>query len=240
MSGIHYNIFPLGDQAMVIEVGAEISEVVNDEVLRLLHYFGELAHPFIVDLVPAYASLGIYYDVPMIHQHDPNRSAFAQMAELVSELLSTSGLQAPPQEKRLIRIPVCYGGEYGPDLEELSSKLGLSWSDIIAKHTGRQYRVYMLGYLPGFSYMGKLDPAIVFPRRETPRIMVPSGSVGIAGEQTGIYPSDSPGGWQIIGRTPYALFDPAHEMPVLLHMGDYVEFYQISEDEFRDIKGGAA
>jgi inhibitor of KinA len=136
-----------------------------------------------------------------------------------------------------VELPVCYGGEFGPDLEEVAARCGLSAAEVMARHSTAEYRVYMLGFSPGFPYLGGLDPAIAAPRRETPRLRVPAGSVGIAGMQTGIYPQESPGGWQIIGRTPGRLFRPDRAEPCLLGPGDRLRFVPVGPEAFRAAAG---
>lgn len=140
-------------------------------------------------------------------------------------------MEAPPS--RTVVIPVCYGGEFGPDLEEVARFHGMTEDEVIAIHAQGRYRVYMIGFAPGFAYLGGLSPEIATPRRATPRTHVPAGSVGIAGNQTGVYPLATPGGWQIIGRTPLALFRPHHEEPSLLRAGDIVQFCPITEEQYR-------
>jgi inhibitor of KinA len=141
-------------------------------------------------------------------------------------------------EAREIQVPVCYSGRFAPDMQLLCKQKGLSTEEVVHLHCSRIYRVYMLGFLPGFTYMGKVDERIAIERKERPRSEVPAGSVGIAGVQTGIYPMDSPGGWQIIGRTPLQLFTKQSEHPVLFAPGDRVKFYSISENEFKDHQSG--
>jgi KipI family sensor histidine kinase inhibitor len=133
-------------------------------------------------------------------------------------------------------IPVCYGGEYGPDLERIAAHAGLSTSEVIRIHSGRDYLIYMMGFLPGFCYLGGLDERIHTPRLSSPRLRIPAGSVGIGGSQTGIYPMDSPGGWQLMGMTPVKTYDPARETPILVEAGDYIRFVPVSEAEYFDIK----
>jgi inhibitor of KinA len=139
-----------------------------------------------------------------------------------------------------MKIPVCYAKRFAPDLEELAAGKNLTVANVIHLHTASTYRVYMIGFLPGFPYMGKVDSCIATPRRSSPRTGIPAGSVGIAGQQTGIYPLSSPGGWNIIGRTPLQLFDKNRDHPVLLQPGDNITFYSITEDEFENYQSGTA
>ena len=136
----------------------------------------------------------------------------------------------------MFEIPVCYGGEYGPDIQNIADHAGLSVEEVIQIHTSRDYLIYMLGFLPGFTYLGGLDERIHTPRLANPRIRIPAGSVGIGGSQTGIYPMDSPGGWQLMGMTPVKTYDPDREVPILVEAGDYIRFVAIDEDEFHRIK----
>ena len=229
-------ISPLGDGALLVSFGNEMDADVNANVLQLFHQL-KGRWPFVLDLVPAYSSLAVYYDGFALHTKE--KSAFETLKELLRPLLQ----QLPKKEGtggRNMRIPVCYATPFAPDLEELAAQKNLSPADVIQLHTSRSYRVYMIGFLPGFPYMGKVDSRLATGRRSSPRTAVTAGSVGIAGEQTGIYPFDSPGGWNIIGRTPLPLFDPNRKEPVLLQPGDNVTFYPISEDAFKNYQSRTA
>ena len=220
-----YIIFPLGDQALTIDFGNEISIDLNRKVLQLFRQLKELNYPFIYDLVPAYSSLSIYYDIWYLHQHYPDKTAFDTMAELVEQLPLKESESA--DNKEIIRVPVCYAPSFGWDLQELATAKGLSAEEVISIHGSCTYRVFMIGFLPGFAYMGEVDERIAMPRRSAPRKAIQPGAVGIAGRQTGIYPMEAPGGWQIIGLTPLT-----KNSPVLFAPGDQVQFYPISEHEF--------
>jgi inhibitor of KinA len=199
----------------------------------LLAVLGEAGLPGVIDLVPAYATLAVNYDPGAWAGASPPYPALAgALARLWADRVAAA-VPAP----RLVELPVCYGGEFGPDLAETASHCGLSEADLIARHAGAEYRVYMLGFAPGFPYLGGLDPAIAAPRRATPRLKVPAGSVGIAGMQTGIYPLETPGGWQIIGRTPRRLFLPAQEEPCLLRPGDRLRFVPIGPEAYLAFDG---
>ncbi len=184
------------------------------------------------DIVPAYSSLTIHYDVIAIKKHYGSTSAFAFMKKRLEALLAEER-QMPVQPSRRITIPVCYAPKYALDREEITTLTNLSFNEIITIHTSSIYRVFMVGFLPGFAYMGEVDPRIAVPRKHEPRVSIEAGSVGIAGRQTGIYPLASPGGWQIIGHTPVKLFDKEKEELVLFKAGDEVTFYSIDEDEFK-------
>lgn len=225
-----YTIFPLGDAALTVDFGNCIDEGLNANVLRL---FGKLQNlsPHIIDLVPAYASLTVYYDVLSLRSQ--GRSAFETMKAMIEPLLHGEESGVALQNRR-IAVPVCYAKGFALDLEEVAAQKNLSIEDVIRLHTATVYRVYTIGFLPGFAYLGKVDSRIAAPRKPQPRTAVPAGSVGIAGSQTGIYPLPSPGGWNIIGRTPLKLFDAAREESVLLRPGNEVCFYSITKDAFDD------
>lgn len=229
-----YKLISLGDSAITIDFGNIIDEAVNDVVLALYHSLQQSPIPSTIEAVPAYSSLTIYYDVAAAQKKtSPGKLAYEWMTGEISKRLQTPLSAGPPVDVQpsLITIPVCYDPALAPDLEQLAFRKGLSIEEVVSIHTGREYRVYMLGFLPGFSYMGEVDERIANPRKPAP-VNVEPGSVGIAGRQTGIYPFASPGGWQIIGRTPVSLFDSNKENPALLKPGDRVRFTAISKDEF--------
>lgn len=226
-----YTIFPLGDSALTIDFGNVINDEINKKVLQLYYQIKEAHIPYISDVIPAYSSLTVCYEVYSIYAND--HSSFETMAELI-ENIAAGETKSKENISRVIEVPVCYATKYAYDLNEIASQKNLSPEDVIAIHTSKAYRVYMLGFLPGFAYMGEVNDEIAVPRKNQPRINVEAGSVGIAGKQTGIYPLLSPGGWQIIGRTPLTLFDKDAVNPVLFQPGDEVKFYSISEHEFAD------
>ena len=227
-----YSIFPLGDSALTIDFGNIISEDINKKVLRLFHHLRSISDETIIDLVPAYSSLTVYYDVAFFH--DPGQTAFESMADILEQLLRKSS-DLKEQKSNYFEIPVCYGKKFGMDMEHLSRTNDLSCTEIVKLHTSKTYKVFMLGFLPGFTYMGEVDHRIAIARKETPVKLFP-GAVGIAGKQTGIYPFECPGGWQIIGRTPVKVFNKEEKKPVLFQPGDEVKFYSITEHEFEDYK----
>jgi inhibitor of KinA len=229
-----YTIFPLGDAALLIDFGNTIDEAVNRKVLELFHHLQRTPHPAIIDLVPAYSSLTIYYDVLSLHGGDS--TPFDQLAQW----LETLAPEPVEIRGRRFDIPVCYAPAFGPDLPAIAEQAGIEVQEVIARHTAPVYRVYMIGFLPGFAYMGEVDASIAALRRDSPRPSVAAGSVGIAGRQTGIYPLQAPGGWQLIGRTPLVLFHPHEEPPVLLAPGDEIKFHSITEDEFTHYQGRPA
>lgn len=220
----------VGDQAVLVKLGDSISEAVSRRVMALDGAFRKagLKEHGILETVPAYHSLLIRYD-PLVTDY----SSLMGLAHALAE----QDLQASKSHGRRVEIPVCYGGAYGGDLAYVAQHAGLSQQEVVEIHCGKDYRVYMLGFLPGFPYLGGLDERIFTPRLPKPRVRIPAGSVGIGGEQTGIYPLESPGGWRLIGRTPLRLFDPLKggELPYMA--GDCIRFIPIGEEEFYDIAG---
>jgi inhibitor of KinA len=228
-----YSIYPIGDQSITFSLGNSIDQQHHAKIMAMKRWFA--GHPFagLRDVVVAYSSLTIIYDVFLVRSIDLSGSA----SDFVKDkLLEAYRQPVVPDRKgqKLWRIPVCYDTSFSPDLGFLSSHHGISERAVIDLHTSSVYHIYMIGFLPGFPYMAEVDKKIATPRRETPRSRVEEGSVGIAGIQTGIYPITSPGGWQIIGRTPWKLFDKNVDAPVQLEPGDSVQFYSISKEEFYD------
>lgn len=228
-------IYPLADRGLCIDWGNMIDPALNDSVLALHARLWGARLPGVLELVPAYSSLGIIFDAAQLLKIYPGQSPFEMMCKQVEPFLNQPANDTAPAGRSL-QIPVCYEPEFAPDLTELAEKNSLSAEELIQFHTAPEYRVYLIGFLPGFPYMGKVDARIATPRREQPRQLVPAGSVGIAGEQTGIYPLDSPGGWNIIGRTPLRLFDAKLADPVLLRPGDRLRFFPVSKKEFQQIQ----
>lgn len=217
---------PCGDQAVTVEWGSTIDEHINRQVHAFARKVEELSHPAITEVVPTYRSATVHYR--------PEVFSYEELNQLLAPLAQGSAEEA--EELPVVEIPVCYGGEYGPDLLEVAQHCSLTPEEVIARHTAPTYRIYMLGFTPGFPYLGGMDPSIAAPRRKEPRIQIPAGSVGIAGEQTGVYPIVSPGGWQLIGRTPLRLFDPQREQPILLSAGAGIRFVPIDEETFRKME----
>jgi inhibitor of KinA len=201
---------------LLVECGDAIDPVINERVIMLARRLRERAARGIRDIVPGYCTVGIHFDPLQVDLNALERA----IDEASRDLPSIDALTDRP----ITEIEVAYGGNAGPDLEAVSAACGISTTDVIARHTGRIYRVYMLGFVPGFAYMGRVDPSIVMPRHRVPRERVPAGSVGIAGEQTGVYPIESPGGWQLIGRTRAKMFDPDRTPASLVGPGDLVRF----------------
>jgi len=213
----------MGDRGLLLEFGDEISPDVNEKARRMTLAIQAEAIEGIVEMVPTYRSLLVLYN-PLILSIDDLKKRLERIEK---------GLpQTSFPEPKLTRIPVLYGGSYGPDLEDIAKYHKISSEEVIQLHCSKPYFIYMIGFMPGFPYMGELPEGLITPRLKTPRLSVPAGSVAIAQRQTGIYPMESPGGWQIIGRTPVKLFNPEREPPALLQMGDLVQFYPIGEKEF--------
>jgi KipI family sensor histidine kinase inhibitor len=215
-------IRPASDRSLLVSFGDEISLEAHRQVLRLVRAFESLPAG-ILNLHPAYASLLIDFD--------PRRRTHDDVDALVRERMAASGLQAI-SDTRTIEIPVCYGGAFGPDLEDVARHTGLTAARVVELHASAQYLVYFLGFSPGFPYLGGLPPELATPRLAAPRKVVPAGSVAIGGSQTGVYPVESPGGWRIIGRTTLRLFDPAATPPALLNIGDTVRFVPAPESRW--------
>lgn len=225
-----YHISSLGDNGLLIHLDNCVDEVINNKVLSLFRQIKAAGFSFL-DVVPAYSSIAIHYDVLKLRTKEG--TAFENVKSLVEPLLSQE-VSSPYASIRNLSIPVCYAERFAPDIDEMAMQKNIQAEEIIRLHTTKTYRVYMIGFLPGFAYMGKVDERIATPRKAQPRTSVPPGSVGIAGEQTGIYPLNSPGGWNIIGRTPVKVFDATKDEAVFFQPGDEVSFYSITEDEFEN------
>jgi len=225
-----YQISSLSDRAVMVSFGNILDEAINDIVLSLHKTLQLSPFPGYVESVPAYASMAVFYDIKKINTQG-EVSPVSLVKNYLQQLLETP-LQANTPLSSIKKIPVCYDELFGIDLKGIAELHQLSIDEIISLHTAVIYKVYMIGFLPGFAYMGTVDNKLITPRKDQPRLNVAAGSVGIAGAQTGIYPMDSPGGWQIIGKTPLHLFDITQSTPCLLSAGDRVQFISISLDEF--------
>jgi inhibitor of KinA len=224
-------IAPLGDTALVIRVGAQIDEPTRLSVRAMVRALEDAGIPG-AEVVPGFTTVTVHYDPTRLHMpDDPALTPYDVMQRHVSSVLE-SVVDDAAIDGNTVEIPVCYGGEFGPDLEQVASHTGLTTAEVIERHSTAAYRVHLLGFLPGFPYLGGLDPRLATPRRDTPRTAVPAGSVGIGGAQTGVYPLESPGGWQLIGRSPVVLFDPMRSPPTLLAPGDLVRFRAIDRREY--------
>ncbi|AVM22728.1 5-oxoprolinase subunit PxpB [Bacillus pumilus] len=231
---------PLGDAAIVIQAGADICEEIHERVVQLFSCIEQ--HPFVgyVEAVQAFTNVTVFYEPYTVHQsaqlQKVDLSPYEWVKNYIETLLEEKWREDVHTERRIVEIPVCYGGELGPDLEEVARINGLTPEEVVRIHTAGTYLVYMIGFAPGFPFLGGLSEKIAAPRRETPRMSIPKGSVGIAGKQTGVYPISTPGGWQLIGQTPLSLFLPDRAVPSLLKAGDEVRFVQMSEKEFFSMK----
>ena len=218
-----FRIVPAGDSALCVEFEERIDPDVNARAIALAERLRGAAIPGVRDIVPTYRSVSVAFD--------PLRTDYDALIARVERDGAAPAPDAMPGRKT-IRVPVCYGGDFGPDLTAVAAFGGISESEVVALHTSRVYRVFMLGFVPGFAYLGIVDARIAAPRHSTPRTRVPAGSVGIAGVQTGIYPAETPGGWQLLGRTPVKPFDPGRKEPFLMRAGDAVQFYPIDRHEY--------
>jgi len=225
----HYSISALNETALLVSFENVIDETINEKVIALHNAFAADFFPGFIETVPAYSSLAVFYDPFTIKKYHREGTAFDLVKKHAEQLLSSLQITTPQQETEIISVPVHYNGE---DLEEVAMLHGISMEELVKIHSQRPYRVFMIGFLPGFAYMGKLDERIATPRKKSPRQQVSAGSVGIAGYQTGIYPFTSPGGWQLIGQTPLKIFDKAMTDPCLFKAGDSIQFISISKEEF--------
>jgi KipI family sensor histidine kinase inhibitor len=221
---------PAGDRNLVVEFGDTISPEINRKIRDFAYALDMTGLAGIHEYVPTYRSLLLTYD-PLIISYD---DLIKRLQDLENNLAAVD-LPKP----NVYYLPVAYGGEFGPDLPFVCEHAGLTSEEVIKIHTGTSYLIYMLGFTPGFPYLGGMDTKIAAPRLDSPRTKIPGGSVGIAGSQTGIYPLQSPGGWRLIGQTPVKLFEPAAQKPVLLNAGDYIRFFEVTPEEYHHIAGSA-
>lgn len=221
-------ISPVGDRAISIDFGQVIDPIINRHIRQTIERIKELQLDGIIELVPTYCALLVEYDAMLY--------SYSEICNIIEPTLEEGMANTINELVTVVEVPTVYGGEFGPDLSFVASHNHLSEDEVISIHSGTDYLVYMLGFIPGFTYLGGMDPRIATPRLSSPRTLIPAGSVGIAGEQTGTYPSDSPGGWQIIGRTPVTMYDMSKAQAALLKAGDYVRYVPIDESEFHRIK----
>lgn len=215
-----------GDSALVAEFGNAITPEINARIRAFNIALEQSKLPGILELLPTYRSVLIQYD-PMVIGTESLKAKLSKIAE------NLDSIAIPPAQ--VVELPVLYGGEMGPDLGFVAEHAGLTPEEVIKLHTEPEYLIYMLGFTPGFTYLGGLNEKIHTPRLAQPRVKIPGGSVGIAGSQTGVYPIDSPGGWQLIGRTPVKLYDPSRPEPILPRAGQYIKFRAIDQAEFDKI-----
>lgn len=227
-SARQWRLVPVGESVVVVEFDERIERSINARAVALAARIRAAGLSGIRDVVPTFRSVAVYFDPLQTDYEGLIRRLESDVVSLdrETEIADSSETTTDP-----IRVPVCYGGEFGPDLIEVAAFGGITESEAAHLHASALYRVFMIGFLPGFAYMGTVDPRIAAPRRANPRTRVPAGSVAIAGPQTGIYPSESPGGWQLIGRTPLCLFDPSRTEPSRFAAGDLVQFYPVSRLE---------
>lgn len=224
-------ILTAGDSSLLLQFGNAIDPEINARIAATVQLMKEQHIEGVVDLIPAFCSLLINYD--------PRVISYGEMRRRMEKILSVE-IAAGARKKKIYEIPVCYGGELGPDLATIAEHAGLTEQEVIDIHSSSDYLIYMLGFLPGFTYLGGLDERIHTPRLANPRIRIPAGSVGIGGSQTGIYPMDSPGGWQLMGMTPVKTYDPEREIPILVEAGDYIRFVPIDRNEYERIQSEVA
>lgn len=217
---------PSGDSAIVVQFGDEINRAVSDRVLRLHAALERARLAGVIETVPTFRSLLVHYD--------PVRACSADLTREIGKLVDLD--EELEQRQRTWRIPVCYDEDFAPDLQGVADRVGLTREDVVELHGSTRYHTYMVGFVPGFPYMGDLPPALVLPRRQDPRVRVPPGAVAIATSLTAIYPLESPGGWHLIGTTPVKIFDTAWQSPALLAPGDDVDFFPVSPAEFEEIR----
>lgn len=230
-------ITPLGDRAALIRVAENFEAAPEDALQRVMAAQGRLAAakiPGVVELAPAYTTVALFYDPSQaVAAGAPVKNLFTWLEKRIREVISsTESIDAKSAEVSKVEIPVCYESEFAFDLDDVAQRAGLRRDEVIDLHSGAEYRVHCVGFIGGFPFLGGLPVNIATPRRESPRKEIPAGSVGIGGKQTGIYPIKSPGGWNIIGRTPLRLFDPQRNPPGLLRTGDRVRFRRVTREEF--------
>lgn len=227
-----FAIYYLSEQAVTLEFGNIISEELLQSINRINTLIEQHPFPGFETTVPAYATLSVFFNPLQVMQaHIPGNDCFEKVCNYLLNLqeINTFETNTPGNT---ITIPVCYGGSFGPDLDEVAAYHEITTQEVIKQHSAGIYKVYMIGFVPGFAYLGGMTSQLATPRKATPRAVIPAGSVGIAGHQTGVYPLQTPGGWQLIGRTPLLLFDANREQPALLEAGNQVIFQPVSQHEF--------
>ncbi|NMH72138.1 5-oxoprolinase subunit PxpB [Bacillus sp. RO2] len=219
---------PLGDTGIQVLFGSDISEETNQQIRMFADYLKKIEIEGITELVPAYTTLTVFYR--------PDKISYKDLCNTLEDIKKVLQKKEVQSNATVYEIPVLYGGDVGPDLSEVASYNGLAEDEVVSIHSNQPYLIYMMGFVPGFPYLGGMPKEIAMPRRENPRAKIEAGSVGIAGEQTGVYPLETPGGWQIIGRTPVKLYDPEREEPILLSAGAYIRFVPVGQKEYDEIE----
>jgi inhibitor of KinA len=230
-------ITPLGDSALLVRVAEDFDDAPENALRKVLaakRHLEAAQIPGVIEIAPAYTTVALFYDpVRAIDAGAPVENVFGWVEQRIRKALpETEEIHAVRVSGSFVEIPVCYETEFAIDLEEVAQRAGLSWKEVVDLHCGADYRVHCLGFTPGFPFLGGLPPKLATPRRDVPRKEIVAGSVAIGGKQTGIYPIKSPGGWNVIGRTPLQLFDPQKDPPALLRAGDRVRFRSITRQEF--------
>jgi inhibitor of KinA len=228
-------LYALGDSAIVLQFGDAISQETHRAIQAVGAYLEEHPFPGFTEHVPAFTTLTVYYN-PWLASQAGRLDPYAEVERQLQELLSQVQVPVDSVAAPIVEIPVCYGGSFGPDLKWVARHTALTPEQVVALHTAPEYLVYMIGFAPGFPYLGGMNEQLAAPRKDQPRAEVPAGSVGIAGKQTGIYSLPTPGGWQLIGRTPRRLFTPEAASPSLLRAGQRLRFVSITEDEFHQLQ----
>jgi inhibitor of KinA len=228
-----WQIRPMGDRSLIVEFGQRVDPEINQTVRSVAEYLVTHPIPGVVDIVPAFTTVAIHYLPEAFANTLP---PCERLSRHVESILS-QGIARTPGARRVVEVPACYGGEFGSDLQEVAAACKLTPAEVIGLHSASRHIVYMLGFAPGFPYLGGLDERLAMPRRATPRTRIPAGTVAIAREQTAIYSVEMPGGWNLIGRTPLALFDVNADPPCLLQPGDEVRFVSISPQQYREMAG---
>ncbi|AUJ23235.1 5-oxoprolinase subunit PxpB [Virgibacillus dokdonensis] len=235
-------VWPFNESALIVQLGADLNPIVHQRVLQFVTLLEETPFVGFIECVPAYLNVTVYYDPYKVYESQPSHVTPISPFEIVRTYINGLLHKLNDDRKRFtgqkVVIPVLYGSDYGPDLEYVANYHNLSMEDVIRIHTEKEYLVYMLGFAPGFPFIGGMSKQIATPRKSTPRLTIAPGSVGIAGAQTGVYPLETPGGWQIIGCTPIDLFLPNQVPPSLLKAGDTIQFVSISLEEYRQYRRG--